>query len=491
MPNITNGYNTTGVINKNGKETSPEVVITSILLCCSWIISINCLVFVCLVLNRRAMKTFVNLQLLSFSITDIFVGITAIPESLTYYITPNTEVCFVIMYGYMVAQAATLFHAFGICLHRYITVKYRKLHAKKKDKGQLKRIILHVGVIWCLVIVLVAIPFASYARFDHSIAECSLNAVFGDNYIKFLAVINAVFLLPQAGMNVLYICLFRYLSEKWNFKARNKRTKQTVVLLSFSRFNTTVQASSSPTVNIDATRQFDEPATLNNIVNERRVENATVNSSNEKYIGLDLEDDPVKSCAEISKSDLPHTKISNSYSDIHEEEYDSNEQNQMHNKLNPTAFVEPSYVNNHGSSNALGVPMKTAQYSETEKEIRNMTESENQNASSFSSWTNISRQTAAPEGCKPLTCSSKKEREVLCTIGIILLLLNMFITPLNLLLLIELIHDGLLSRKVKFILMFLALINSGLNPLVYALKMKPFREVLKRHKDRCAAFCRK
>ena len=81
----------------------------------------------------------------------------------------------------------------------------------------------------------------------------------------------------------------------------------------------------------------------------------------------------------------------------------------------------------------------------------------------------------------------RKERDVLCTIGIVLLLLNLCITPLNMTVLLELILDEPLSRKVKFIFMFLALVNSGLNPIVYAIKMKSFRDVVSRYKGKCVA----
>ena len=52
------------------------------------------------------------------------------------------------------------------------------------------------------------------------------------------------------------------------------------------------------------------------------------------------------------------------------------------------------------------------------------------------------------------TRSYRKERDALCAIGIVLILLNHCITPLNMTLLMELINDGSLSRKVKLILMF-------------------------------------
>ena len=456
MPNISEEYNKTTWTNEAVEETAPEIVITFMLLWCAWIILINALVIVCLILHRRAMKTFVNLQLLSFSITDMLVGITAIPESLTNYITPSIEICSTIIYGYIVAQTATLFHAFGICLHRYITVKYRRLHAKRKDKGQLKRIIIHVSVIWCLSVVLVAIPVVCYARFNHFIAECSLKTVFGENYFQFLAVINVLLLLPQVGMNCLYICLFRYLSAKWSFKTKTKTANQDAVLLSFNRFNATSEAHSSPAVNNIENQRFNETVAIDGNMTHGAEEITCMYKDRDETIVV---------------SRIVHVE------------------NQQLNSENETALVEPADDRIDVLPEAISIQTKSEQYLRPDRDSRIILDTDNQSASSYSSWTNICRQITAPVGCKPLTF--QKEKEVLCTIGILLILLNIFITPLNLFLLMELINDGYLSRKVKFSLMFMALINSGLNPFVYAFKMEPFRNVLKSHRDKCAAFLRK
>ena len=353
MSNISGGNYTT----VSFENTSTEYIITPILLCCTWIIIIISLVLVCLVLNKDAMHQFINMQLLGLSITDILVGITAIPMSLSHYITQNTVLCSVIINGYLVAQTATLYHAFGICFHRYITVKYRKSKTTRRCKGELKRIIFHVAAIWCFVIGLVVIPGACYTRFDNSITGCSLNTMFGDNYIKLLAVINTLLLVPQLGMNVLYISLFRYLSKKWRFKTRTIRNHD-VVLLSANRVNTTAHGSSYPAENTTRSRQIEETAgvekadTENNTVNTRHKEiamvdntknaslkttarvqhtmdyrlvetdalNRTMNDRLEENVAiisgdrncvsnlLDVEKSMV-SCSEISNSDLSHTEI--------------------------------------------------------------------------------------------------------------------------------------------------------------------------------------
>ena len=88
-------------------KTSQGILVLILLLVCIWILVINALIFVCLLVSRHSLKTFVNIQMLSFSLTDMFVGICAIPVTLTYQITtafPYFEACAGIFYGYSISQ---------------------------------------------------------------------------------------------------------------------------------------------------------------------------------------------------------------------------------------------------------------------------------------------------------------------------------------------------------------------------------------------------
>ena len=490
MTNLTDEYNLSIQMNDILKETQSEVLVIIMIMCCIWIILVNSVVFVCLILHRHAMKTFVNMQLLSFSITDIFVGISAIPGSLTLYITPSIEVCTFIMYTYFVAQTATLYHAFGLCIHRYVTVKYRQLHTKRKQKGQLRRVIIHVIVIWLLSIGLVVIPVSSFATFDQSITECSLNTIFQENYIKLLAVFNVVLLLPQVGTNVVYVCLYRYLSEKWKFNARTKSMKQEIIPLTNRCLNTTMKVASDTMLNNAEHQRF------NKLTVDTKSEVIDINvlmlKSDKHLNGTSrvLGDDTYE-CGDKMTYLKQRTNLSIACKD----HFIAQQNDNLTNVSNPkqTKYDERKVAEHLDPycdvpQIALNVSVNAEQCLQAERDSRTIQETENQNASSYSSWANISRQITSPDGRK--SSGPQREKEVLCTIGIILILLNIFITPLNLLFLTELIHDGFLSRNTKFVLMFLALVNSGLNPLVYAFKMKPFKDALKCKKNKCAALCR-
>ena len=59
------------------------------------------------------------------------------------------------------------------------------------------------------------------------------------------------------------------------------------------------------------------------------------------------------------------------------------------------------------------------------------------------------------------------QMDVIITIGLLLIILNVFMTPLTFLAIVESLNAQLLSRQVKFIIMILALMNSAINPFVY------------------------
>ena len=109
MNNTTDTDNMTVIKRHAITEQATKALIAFILLCCICIVGINALVAlvcICLHFNRHSLKHFVNLQLLSLSMTYIHVGITAIPATLTYYITstfPSAGICAGIMYAYIAA----------------------------------------------------------------------------------------------------------------------------------------------------------------------------------------------------------------------------------------------------------------------------------------------------------------------------------------------------------------------------------------------------
>ena len=72
----------------------------------------------------------------------------------------------------------------------------------------------------------------------------------------------------------------------------------------------------------------------------------------------------------------------------------------------------------------------------------------------------------------------KLQRHALVTFGILLLSLNLFMTPLVFLDVIELLLHGYLSRDTYITFVLMAILNSALNPIINIWRIKPFRMVL-------------
>ena len=176
MNNTTKTDNWTFIKQHAVIERAPDALTGIILLCCIWIVVVNMLVFLLLLFNRKSLKDFVTLQLLCLSMTDFLVGATAIPVTMTYYITsafPSAKTCAGIMFGYIVAQLASLFHVFSICLHRFVTIKYQRHSSHNSGERMVKRILYHFLAVWISATILVGIPFFRYVKFAQNLEECS------------------------------------------------------------------------------------------------------------------------------------------------------------------------------------------------------------------------------------------------------------------------------------------------------------------------------
>ena len=238
---------------------------------------------------------------------------------------------------------------------------------------------------------------------------------------------SVCFLAPKLGVNVLYICLFRFLSQKCN------------------RINTSKQ---SPVSTIRGNKS--KVTACTNIGGDHIRTNENTNS-------------PI----EVEMASLQHDNMT------------------MRIEGNISCVPNRTQKDKINVTNMFQVKPETEIKNATAKEPSTAIETTKLNVNDLSS--EFPRQMIEPKGS--LSPEHKKERDVLCTTGIVLVLLNICITPLNMTLLLDAMLDGSLSRKVKFTFMFWALVNSGLNPVVYVIKMKAFRNVMRRCMGRCVVIC--
>ena len=446
--------NTTGNI-----EKAPGIIIIVLLVCCVWIVTVNAMVFICVLLNRYSLRKFVYMQLLSLSITDMVVGLSAITPTLTYYrptVFAYTKTCAGIMFAYLCAQVATLFHAFGICLHRLITVKYYSGRTKSSKMGMTKRMLFQLLLIWVGSISLIAAPFGRYGQFSKPILVCSLNTLFGTNYLNFIAVFNVILITPLIGMDVVYGYMLRFLLIKWG---RINNTKMTSTR---TTVNDKMQGNIRLRVNNGSFGQVQE------ISSPRQI-------SNRKHESL-----PPASIDGLrftkKSSPFPQKRIA----------WTTNDTQSTQTYLNVTTDKPNTEHMDIGcnSSDLVWCTYREGQQGSTSAALP-ATHKSKYSCNAFSGICKriCTSATAQSQGQieRNSLRSNIKQKQVLVTIGIILLMSNIFMVPLCLTTCLELINDGLLSRKVKFILVSIALMNSGINPIINALRIKPFSDALSRN----------
>ena len=469
------------------------------------IISVNMFVVVCLIVNIKALSNnFVNIQILSFSITDMIVGITAIPVVLSFKITasfPYYEVCAAVMFLYCCAQAANLVHTFVICVHRLIIIKRCTFCTETNPKKVGKTILIQILFIWFVSGFICSIPFFIYGRSGYSISECSLNNLFAENYVFAVTFVNVIVVSLQIFVNALYIYLYRFISNTW---------KLIQPLHSFNNIPSTVNAEHS--MHRIISRKHNDYATK-----VKLNKSAMVTSSFQTATKVSKAQPALNSCRKIYLS-MPNLEINNTnFNDDTREIYNSvkRKKNDLIQKTNISGIqvspIEHRITNNSvdlGDSafhrlEGRGKLMAFQMDVESRGNILSrtgLTQLPSKFQRSRSVPTHLNK-TLGKCDCNSITethetkennnvrkghSGFKGQREVLITIGIILLVLNICITPINIVFLIELSTDYSLSRDVKFVFMAMALLNSALDPFIYALRIKQVKETLRKTFIKCS-----
>ena len=485
-------------ITKLETKSSQGILVSILLLVSIWIVVINALIFVCLLTSRKALKTFVNIQMLSFSLTDMFVGLCAIPVTLTYQITtafPYFEACAGIFYGYSISQAATMYHAFVICIHRIVIIKRYSGRQERNPKSMLRTLFLQIALIWLFSMFIVSVPFGIYGRFGQPLRGCSLNTLFEENYIHFCAFMDTILLIPQIGMNVVYVYMFWFLFTTWrNSRARHGQFRSVpsnlFVNASFAEESTTDNASkfpsnstpgaktmslAEPNISDDGTKSQSNPSRRDNrpsFVEERSSDNGATfinqsSRSQRKCFSSESKSERVSERRHSEKRDA--LKVNFEMGQITKEKDKENIRPCLQNgscKVDRPASLQTD-VNRatfdiapeNGLQNKAFDPVTKKHFSKLKRK--------------------------ASKRNREIKLNYEGQKEVLITIGLILLVVNVTMTPLNTLVVIELLTDGFLSRETKLILVSFAMMNSALNPGIYAMRIKLFRKAVSKSLKTC------
>ena len=383
----------------------------------TWIIMANGLVFVCLVTSRNALKNNVNIQLLSLCITDMLVGIITIPAALMpmFILFTTYESCAFVVYIYFVAQSATLCHTLLICVNRLLTIK-RKSNVNESNNGTFKSILKQILAVWTGCLLFSSIHFLAFAQFGETVVHCSTVYLFQDNHLVATGLLAIPLLVPpQLCTDFIYVYLFIYVT---------KRLRSVHVVH--------VKPNHSPDDARPNTNRGQEKLSQNfkplgDVRNNHRLMIPSVSEVTKGPVGcIGYTQTRVRSMnvTEVGTSTVSESKC---YGD-----------DTLDRKLQETA------------PNTTGLNIRAKGDSGNER-----------------NRTNNNR------------LGLEKQRRVLVTFGILLISLNVFMTPLDFLTIIEMFNNGPLSRGLRFIFMTMAMLNSALNPVINSWRIKPFRVIMR------------
>ena len=473
------------VLNTSHTATRPsQGILVFILLSMSiWILVVNALIFCCLLASRKTLKTFVNIQMLSFSLTDMFVGLCAIPVTLTYQITtafPYFETCAAIFYGYSISQAATMYHAFVICIHRIVIIKRYAGRRERNPKSMLRTLFLQIALIWMFSMLIVSVPFGIYGRFGQPLKGCSLNTLFEENYIQFCAFMDAILLIPQIGMNVIYVYMFRFLFTTW--RKSHARRRQCRSVLKMASVKVTLTEESTTDNGTRSASHLSQRGLTPSDIDESSTYNGS-SFANQPSVAqrrhvvsesLSAEVCELK-CCERSGALKVNFKMEKVTSDIDKETVGYSEKENVSCEVDSLNYNDTSFdlVKENAFQNEI-----SKQHDETFPNTIPLKSDKTKKH-----FSKLKRK--ASKRKNEIKLSYEGQKEVLITIGLILLVVNVTMTPLNLLFVIELLSNGFLSRELKLIMVSFAMMNSAFNPGIYALRIKLFRKAVSRNLKTC------
>ena len=385
-------------------EEAPFGLLIMLLSTSFWTVIINALVFACLVTNRSTLKSYVNLQLLSLSFTDMLVGIFSIPVTLSFKLVgsfPKYDICAGIFYFYVVSQGATLNHAMVICAHRLATVKRKTTKTSLIVQPHYKSIVIQILSVWAGCLTVISIPFLAFGRYGEKLQSCSLNVLFQDNYTAAIGIFTIAYLPPYICLNIVYLYMFIYLKKQW--------------------------------------KKIGAPST---------------SSSGDQTVsgGLRVRQDVKTATQSIKYNAKPNLGLP---------------------KLILVSLNESTETSKISTNNQ----------SKITRQIPNAPNQAKANVQNFTSPKRSEMRKRLVDRRPPVDVGRisgvEGQKRVLVTIGILLVALNVFMTPIVCLVLLEVLNQGYLSRKVKFIFVAIAMFNSALNPVINVLRIKAFQDILK------------
>lgn len=428
------------------KGSTGKYVMPAVLCVCTWIAIANLFVSLFFFCNKRRLRNVsASTHILSLSVTDLQVGLSSVLISMSYVFKEtfvSYDICAFMFYYYLTSQFASMYHTFAICAHRCFTI-FSRLRASTTDSRKVTRscMLVQIVIIWLIAAALSSIPFVLYRRVDSELPLCSLNTLFGDGYEGMLTISGLCLFVPQVVVSVLYCLLCAKLSSRWRSVSTNAIGSSfcnRLVMLLHCRCR-------NRQVNIVDVEQGAEMKDKNSF-------GASTSSSAHMFL------------VSHHKRNTPITQ---------DRQCDSNEKHNTDDKKCGTSYNSNPRRNTNVPSN--GESSGTSSGGVRFPQVRN-TYFLGKRLGVMNTRTGHRSDKSATTEVKRNVQRMDDYQQVMLTIGILLLVLNICMTPLNLLFVIEKKTSGKLSRETKFMILAMSLCNSAVNPFIYAFRIRPFRE---------------
>ena len=385
----------------------------SMILISTWIIVANGMVLLCLVSSRNVLKNNVNVQLLSLSFTDLLVGITTAPATLYPIVLRNTRYETCALMIYMYFCAQSA----TLCHSLLICVNRLMTIIFKRTNVTFKTIMVEVLAVWGFCLLFFVIHFLVFARFGETVKQCSTHYLFEGNADFIFALLTIPPLVPpQLCTNIIYVYLFMYIRKRL-------RAVGTVNVAQKNITSKNKLASSDVEEKKLLKLTTSEDAQATELVSVTPTGQATELVS-VSTTGHDSSNSPVKTKIQsLKREPLAGT----------------------------SADGESKCKVENNTDQKLQTPDDNTRINGTNKN------GSNQTSNTRLSWV--------------------QQQRAMVTFGIMLMALNVSMTPVDFVAIIEIIV-GPLSRGVRFVFVTMAMLNSAFNPLINVWRIKPFRVIM-------------